>query len=135
MEARDRKKNQESSSDSSSQNEKKKNQNAILKEMHDAKIKQYIEDFEEKNLFRRETTQLYRNKHMVQQMQRTEKYFLQDLKEKVKAKHDAVGHVQCKTVNKQGPNSRQSSVHQTPMNSKHQLAALNLKDILNSTLK
>lgn len=56
-----------------------KNQAAIERELHDAKIRDYIDNFEEKNLFRREKNMLYRNKQAVQQMERTEHFFLKEL--------------------------------------------------------
>lgn len=67
QELQEKKKNQDYSSDSSSANEQK-NEAALLKEMHDAKIKNYIGQFEKKNAFRREKTELYKNKHAVQQV-------------------------------------------------------------------
>ena len=54
----EKKKYQDYSSDESREN-KLKNDNAVLREVHDAKIRDYIDTFEQKNVFRRDKNILY----------------------------------------------------------------------------
>lgn len=57
----ERKRTQDYSSDESREN-KMKSRAAMERELHDAKIRDYIDNFEQKNQFRRDKNVLYRNK-------------------------------------------------------------------------
>lgn len=61
-----------------------------LEEMHQQKIQSYIGKFEQKHENRREKTGLYKNKHVVQAVQRTETFFIKDLKEKIHSRYQVL---------------------------------------------
>lgn len=112
----EKKKYQDYSSDESREN-KLKNDNAVLREVHDAKIRDYIDTFEQKNVFRRDKNILYQKKQAIQQVQRTEALFIKDLHQIVTGRNSTLPTNTSYSNNryelKKGPSSAHSSARKS----------------------